>query len=52
MDGMLDAATTPFDTAEQDAIMRRVHEKAANEALWVSVVHDTSPRALGRGVGG
>ncbi|GAA0598003.1 ABC transporter substrate-binding protein [Craurococcus roseus] len=52
MDKMLDAATTSFDTAEQDAIMRRVHEKAVNEALWVFVVHDTNPRALGRGVRG
>ena len=52
MDRMLDAATTSFDTAEQDAIMRRVHEKAVNEALWVFVVHDTNPRALGRGVRG
>jgi peptide/nickel transport system substrate-binding protein len=32
--------------------MRRVHEKAVNEALWVFVVHDTNPRALGRGVRG
>ena len=23
--------------------MRRVHEKAVNEALWVFVVHDTNP---------
>ncbi len=52
MDRMLDAATTSFDTAEQDAIMRRVHEKAVNEALWVFVAHDTNPRALGRGVRG
>jgi peptide/nickel transport system substrate-binding protein len=52
MDRMLDAATTSFDTAEQDANMRRVHEKAVNEALWVFVVHDTNPRALGRDVGG
>jgi peptide/nickel transport system substrate-binding protein len=52
MDRMLDAATASFDTAEQDAIMRRVHEKAVNEALWVFVAHDTNPRALGRGVRG
>jgi peptide/nickel transport system substrate-binding protein len=52
MDRMLDAATASFDTAEQDAIMRRVHEKAVNEALWVFVVHDTNPRALARGVRG
>jgi peptide/nickel transport system substrate-binding protein len=49
MDRMLDAATSSFDAAEQDAIMRRVHEKVVNEALWVFVVHDTNPHALGRG---
>jgi peptide/nickel transport system substrate-binding protein len=52
MDRMLDAATSSFDTAEQDAIMRRVHEKVVNEALWVFVVHDTNPRALSRNVRG
>jgi peptide/nickel transport system substrate-binding protein len=52
MDRMLDAATTSFDVAEQDAIMRRVHEKAVNEALWVFVAHDTNPHALARGVRG
>lgn len=52
MDRMLDAAMQSFDAAEQDAIMRRVHEKVVNEALWVFVVHDTNPRALGRGVRG
>lgn len=52
MDQLLDAATSSFDTAEQDAIMRRVHEKAVNEALWVFVVHDTNPKALGRNVRG
>ncbi len=52
MDRMLDAATASFDAAEQDAIMRRVHEKAVNEALWVFVVHDTNPRALARSVRG
>jgi peptide/nickel transport system substrate-binding protein len=52
MDRMLDAATSSFDVAEQDAIMRRVHEKAVNEALWVFVVHDTNPKALGRNVRG
>jgi multidrug efflux pump len=52
MDRLLDSATSSFDVAEQDAIMRRVHEKAVNEALWVFVVHDTNPKALGRNVRG
>lgn len=52
MDRLLDAATSSFDEAEQTAILRRVHEKAVNEALWVFVVHDSNPRALGRNVRG
>ncbi len=52
MDSILDRAMQSFDVAEQDALMRRAHEKAVNEALWVFVVHDTNPRALGRGVRG
>ena len=52
MDAILDRAMQSFDVAEQDALMRRAHEKAVNEALWVFVVHDTNPRALGRGVRG
>ncbi|MBD0276127.1 MAG: ABC transporter substrate-binding protein, partial [Acetobacteraceae bacterium] len=49
MDRMIDAAAASFDGAEQDAVMRRVHEKAVNEALLVFVVHDTNPHVLGRG---
>ncbi|MBK1659375.1 ABC transporter substrate-binding protein [Paracraurococcus ruber] len=52
MDRMLNAATSSFDAAEQDAIMRRVHEKVVNEALWVFVVHDTNPKAVSRNVRG
>jgi peptide/nickel transport system substrate-binding protein len=52
MDRLLDAATSSFDAAEQTRIMQRVHEKAVNEALWVFVVHDTNPRAMGRNVRG
>lgn len=52
MDRLIDAATQSFDTAEQDALMRKVHEKAVNEALLVFVVHDTNARALGRNVRG
>jgi peptide/nickel transport system substrate-binding protein len=52
IDRLLDAATSSFDEAEQTAILRRVHEKAVNEALWVFVVHDSNPRALGRNVRG
>jgi peptide/nickel transport system substrate-binding protein len=52
MDGLIDAAMNSFDVAEQDALMRKVHEKVVNEALLVFVVHDTNPRALGRAVRG
>jgi peptide/nickel transport system substrate-binding protein len=52
MDRLIDAATASFDVAEQDAIMRQVHQKAVDEALLVFVVHDTNPHALGRGARG
>jgi len=32
--------------------MQRAHEKAVNEALFVFVVHDTNPKAVGRAVRG
>lgn len=50
MDRLIDAAMNSFDTAEQDALMRKVHEKAVNEALLVYVVHDTNPKAASRNV--
>ncbi|GGJ19378.1 ABC transporter substrate-binding protein [Neoroseomonas lacus] len=52
MDRLIDAAVQCFDVAEQDALLRKVHEKAVNEALLVYVVHDTNPHALGRNVRG
>lgn len=52
MDSLIDRAMQSFDVAEQDALMRRVHEKAVNEALLVFVAHDTNPRARGRNVRG
>ncbi|MEO3475086.1 ABC transporter substrate-binding protein [Roseomonas sp. CAU 1739] len=52
MDRLIDSAQQSFDVAEQDALMRKVHEKAVNEALLVYVVHDTNPHALGRNVRG
>ena len=32
--------------------MQRAHEKEVNEALWVFVVPDTNPKAVGRAVRG
>jgi len=39
-----------FDETEQNRLMQRAHEKVVNEALFVFVVHDTNPKAVGRAV--
>lgn len=52
MDRLIDTAMATFDPAEVDRLMARVHERVVDEALLVTVVHDTNPRALGRNVRG
>jgi peptide/nickel transport system substrate-binding protein len=51
-DGLIDAALSSFDTAEQDRLMAEVHQRVVDEALLIFVVHDTNPHALGRKLGG
>jgi peptide/nickel transport system substrate-binding protein len=45
-DEMLGKAAKTFDKEAQDAILRKVHEHAVDNAEWVWVVHDVNPRAL------
>ena len=52
MDQILNAAMQSFDETEQNRLMQRAHEKVVNEALFVFVVHDTNPKAVGRAVRG
>jgi peptide/nickel transport system substrate-binding protein len=52
VDGLIDKALNSVDTAEQDALMAKVHEHVVNEALLVWVVHDTNPHAASPAVKG
>ncbi|MGG5823720.1 ABC transporter substrate-binding protein [Falsiroseomonas sp. HW251] len=51
-DALIDQAMQSFDSAEQDRLMARVHERVVDQALLVFVVHDTNPHVLGRNVRG
>ena len=51
-DELLYAAQEAFDPEERDAILAEVHEKEVDEALFLWVVHDVAPRALGPDVKG
>jgi hypothetical protein len=37
---------TTFDSAEQDKVIAKTHEKFVNDALFLMVTHDVAPRAL------
>jgi ABC-type transport system substrate-binding protein len=45
-DEMLAKASKTFDEEAQNAILRKVHEHAVDNAEWVWVTHDVNPRAL------
>ncbi len=46
MQGLFEEIKTTFDPAEQDAVMRRTHEKFVDDALFLMVTHDVAPRAM------
>lgn len=46
MQGLFDQIKTTFDPVEQDAVIRKTHEKFVNEALFLMVTHDVAPRAM------
>ncbi len=48
---MLDAART-FDTAAQQQLAQRIHERIVDNAYWLFVVHDVNPRAMSPDVKG
>jgi len=52
MDKMLAQAQLAFDAKERDALLGKVHSKMVDDALFIWVVHDTAPRALGPKVKG
>ena len=46
MDDLHNQIRNTFDPAEQDAVVRKTHEKYVNEALFLMVTHDVAPRAM------
>jgi peptide/nickel transport system substrate-binding protein len=52
MDALLEKARTTFDSASQDKVLQQIHEKFVNDALFLFVTHDISPRAMSTKVTG
>jgi len=46
LDALLDRARSTFDEEEQTALLAEFHGKMVDQALWVWVAHDVSPRAM------
>ncbi|WP_339115103.1 ABC transporter substrate-binding protein [Thioclava sp. GXIMD2076] len=46
MDALFSEIRTTFDSAAQDDVLRKTHEKFVNEALFLMVAHDVAPRAM------
>jgi len=46
MQGLFEQIKTTFDPVEQDAVIRKTHEKFVNDALFLMVTHDVAPRAM------
>ena len=46
MESMFAEIRTAFDPDAQAEVMRRIHEKIVNEALFLMVAHDVAPRAM------
>jgi ABC-type transport system substrate-binding protein len=45
-DALIDKARVTFDLAEQDRLLGQIHAKMVDQAAFLFVVHDVSPRAL------
>jgi ABC-type transport system substrate-binding protein len=45
-DDLAAAAKGAFNQAEQDAILAKLHSRIVDQAMWIWVVHDVSPRAM------
>ena len=46
MDAMFEQVYTEFDSAKQDTILRTIHEKIVDDALFLFAAHDLNPRTL------
>ncbi|MBI3513224.1 MAG: ABC transporter substrate-binding protein [Proteobacteria bacterium] len=52
MDALLGTARTTFDASKQDDLLRKIHEKFVDDALFLMVTHDVNPRAMSAKVTG
>ena len=52
LDRLTAAARTSFDAAERDAALARLHARLVEEACFLWVVHDVSPRAISARISG
>ncbi|MGU3540583.1 ABC transporter substrate-binding protein [Methylobacterium sp. A54F] len=46
MDKLFAGIRNAFDPAEQNAVLRKVHEKFVDDALFLMITHDVNPRAM------
>ena len=46
MDSLLAQVCGSFDSAAQAAVLRKIHEKYVNDALFLMVTHDVNARAM------
>ena len=51
-DRLARAAAVEFDPAKQDQLLGQLHSRIVDQAMWIWVVHDLNPRALGPKVKG
>lgn len=52
VDALVDTIRSEFDPAKQLAAIQKLHETYVNEALFLFVAHDVSPRAMSKKVKG
>lgn len=52
MDALFEKARTTFDAKAQDDVLRQIHQKIVDEALFLFVTHDVNPRAMSTKVAG
>jgi ABC-type transport system substrate-binding protein len=46
MDKLFDEIRSTFDPEAQKTVLRKVHEKFVDDALFLMVTHDVNPRAM------
>jgi peptide/nickel transport system substrate-binding protein len=51
-DAIAAKAKVEFDPAKQNELLARLHARIVDQAMWIWVVHDLNPRALGAKVTG